>query len=65
MLPHALYQPPCHITWQGISIEIRYCPLWFRDGDYAIAHLEIRRLSGGPLPFTETGRIKTILPFMK
>ncbi len=64
MLPHTPYQPPCHITWQGISIEVRYTPLWFDMPGYQIAHLEVRTISPAqhPLPFTDTGYRSLFLP---
>ena len=51
------------ITWQGIAIEISYCPQWLASefsGDidgYNIAHLEIRAIEPERtrLPITETG----------
>ena len=48
-----------HITWQGIAIEISYCPQWL-SGDidsYNVAHLEIRTIEPERtrLPITETG----------
>ena len=42
-----------NITWQGIDIEIHYCPSW---SSYAeTAHFKIRRQGDGPLPISDTG----------
>ncbi len=47
------------ITWQGIAVDISYCPQWLaKDIDgYNIAHLEIRAIEPerARLPITETG----------
>jgi hypothetical protein len=47
--PHTIHT----LTWQGIEIEARYCPLRWRT----IAHLEILSVKpdGAPLPISETG----------
>lgn len=64
MLPHTPYQPPCHITWQGISIKVSYTPPWAETATYRIAHLEVRSVSPArhPLPFSETGDRPLFLP---
>ncbi len=49
------------LVWNGIRIEIRYCPSWmyFYEAIYGhpLAHLEIDAIEpeGAPLPMTETG----------
>ncbi len=47
------------IQWQGIEIEIRYCPSWSESYERIygsrMAHLEVVQPGGDPLPFTETG----------
>ena len=45
--------------WQGIALEIRYCPSWLEDYEdiygHPLAHLEIESANKEPLPITETG----------
>ncbi|MBE0613793.1 MAG: hypothetical protein IH604_09030 [Burkholderiales bacterium] len=45
--------------WQGIALEIRYCPSWSGSYEeiygYPLAHLEIESANREPLPITETG----------
>ena len=49
------------LEWNGIRIEVRYCPNWldFYEGLYGhkLAHLEIESIAPErtPLPVTETG----------
>ncbi|MEX0806699.1 MAG: hypothetical protein WD688_25770 [Candidatus Binatia bacterium] len=49
------------LVWNGIRIEIRYCPNWLESYEgvygYPLAHLEIDAIDpeGAPLPMTETG----------
>jgi hypothetical protein len=64
MLPHTPYLPPCHITWQGITIKVRYTPCWFEMPGYETAHLEVSAIAPdrAPLPFTETGYRSHFLP---
>ncbi|MEP3247787.1 MAG: hypothetical protein ABJN40_07325 [Sneathiella sp.] len=41
-----------HIAeWQGITLEIGYCPQWCSDMD----HIEIRSKDSTPIPLTGTG----------
>ena len=46
-------------TWQGIALEIRYCPNWSKASEeidgFPLAHLEIRSEKREPLPITKTG----------
>jgi hypothetical protein len=48
-------------TWNGITLEIRYCPDWssaFRAAfGAALAHIEIKSVEpeNAPLPITDTG----------
>ena len=46
------------LHWQGIAIDIHYCPDWspgyHATYGYSLAHLQINA-QGVPLPFTETG----------
>ena len=60
----APYQPPCHITWQGVTLAIHYTPCWFAMPGYETAHLEVRSImpEGHPLPFTDTGYRSCFLP---
>jgi hypothetical protein len=50
-----------HINWNGIEIEIRYCPDWsqaLQEGHgITMAHLEVETISPAraALPITETG----------
>lgn len=50
-----------HIDWNGIRIEVRWCPNWLdfyeRLYGHALAHLEIESVdpAKAPLPVTETG----------
>lgn len=50
-----------HIDWNGIRIEIRYCPDWMGLSKspyrHAFAHLKIESVqpANAPLPITETG----------
>lgn len=49
------------LNWNGIKIEVRYCPCWspayFKVYGYSLAHLEIKAFEPkcAPLPVTETG----------
>lgn len=44
------------ITWEGIAIEVRYCPQWSAcDDGLGYAHLEIVSNGRTQLPITETG----------
>lgn len=45
------------MTWQDLTIEVRYKPNYFGEGDDAIAHLDITCIQPNrhPLPFSETG----------
>lgn len=47
------------LTWDGVDIEIRYCPDWLdscrETYGYALAHLEIETVTRESLPITETG----------
>lgn len=49
------------LEWNGIRIEIRYCPSWSESYEriygYPLAHLEIEAIDPArtPLPVTETG----------
>ena len=49
------------LEWNGIRIEIRYCPCWSESYEriygYPLAHLEIEVLEPArtPLPVTQTG----------
>ncbi|KJS38575.1 MAG: hypothetical protein VR74_05240 [Hyphomonas sp. BRH_c22] len=47
--PHSVH----HLTWQGIEIEVTFCPV--RWGQ--ISHIELRATDPerAPLPLTETG----------
>ena len=44
-------------NWQGIDLNISYCPRWLcSDGDELITqHIEIRSTDKTALPITETG----------
>ena len=57
MLPHTPYQSPRHFVWRGITIEVRYTPVWFDMPGYQVVHLEVRSMlpERHPLPFTDTG----------
>jgi hypothetical protein len=49
------------IDWNGIRIEVRYCPSWSESYEriygYPLAHLEIEAIEpeNAPLPVTNTG----------
>ena len=49
------------IVWNGIRIEIRYCPSWSESYEriygYPLAHLELETIDPkrAPLPVTQTG----------
>ena len=64
MMPHTPYLPPCHITWQGITLTVTYTPCWFTMPGYCTAHLEVRAVApvGNPLPFSVTGYRSHFLP---
>lgn len=53
------------LTWEGLAIEIRYCPDW-SEGYRAVigkplAHLTVDA-DRNPLPFTETGYLSVFEP---
>lgn len=50
--------------WEGIALRITWSPCWFvsKRVDYSIAHLEVRSVTGEPLPISETGYRSHFLP---
>lgn len=50
-------------VWQGITLEVCYCPKWGAHFDgMGFAHLEIRSENCAVLPITETGYKSHFLP---
>lgn len=58
------YQEYFH-TWEGFSLTIRWCPLWWCDNTHQtakIGHLEIYSADKLPLPITEAGYKSHFIP---